>query len=146
MSFDTGSSGEQDHSSGSAAKGITSMGVATHRTCFNCDSEVPSADCCRWGKVAYSCHICKTNYNRQSERVKTDSKLRTWWKNLSREQRIDWRRHCLGGVFPAAIREEGLAIQRLAVPARSSDARGRAHAGAQSAFLQRSPLGPSGAS
>lgn len=99
VSFATGSSGEQDHSSGSAAKGITSMGVATHRTCFNCDSEVPSADCCRWGKVAYSCHICKTNYNRQSERIKTDCKLRTWWKNLSREQRIEWRRHCLGGSF-----------------------------------------------
>jgi len=37
-----------------------------------------------------SCHICKTNYNRQNERIKSDGALKRWWKNLSKEERVQW--------------------------------------------------------
>ena len=43
-----------------------------------------------WSRTTWTCHICKTNYNRQAERNKLDSILRTWWKGLSREEKVAW--------------------------------------------------------
>ena len=43
-----------------------------------------------WSKKLYSCHICKTNYNRQSERIGKDPQLKAWWKSQDRNSRIEW--------------------------------------------------------
>lgn len=43
-----------------------------------------------WSKKLYSCHICKTNYNRQSERIGKDPQLKAWWKSQDRKSRIEW--------------------------------------------------------
>ena len=42
-----------------------------------------------WSKSQNCCHICKTNYNRQSERTSKCKSLKAWWKNLDKEQRRD---------------------------------------------------------
>lgn len=71
--------------------GITNAS-GTMRTCCNCNEDVPSSECCPWSKTSYSCHTCKTNYNRCLERQKGDQALKAWWKNLSKDDKIAWFR------------------------------------------------------
>ena len=64
--------------------------IAANGFCCNCAQQCPISQMCAWGKTSMSCHICKTNYNRQNERIKSDGALERWWKNLSKEERMQW--------------------------------------------------------
>jgi len=76
----------------SPTKGIGSlMTSAFSRICSNCEEEVPANQCCPWGNK-FSCHVCKTNYNRNNERMKGSPQLKTWWKKMSKDQRREWYR------------------------------------------------------
>ena len=43
----------------------------------------------RLGK-GYCCHPCKTNYNRQQERMNGNAQLRQWWKNMTKSEKAAW--------------------------------------------------------
>eukprot|EP00972_Heterocapsa_arctica_P115540 16448289-Heterocapsa_arctica.AAC.1 len=45
-----------------------------------------------WSKRLYSCHVCKTNYNRQSERASKDPQLKEWWKAMDKDAKANWFR------------------------------------------------------
>ena len=66
------------------------MSRAIKRSCTNCGEEVLGSQSCPWGKSAWCCHPCKTNYNRQMERLKGNAPLRNWWKGMSKEQKKQW--------------------------------------------------------
>lgn len=44
---------------------------------------------CPWGKL-WTCHVCKSNYNRHQERTKSNPNLRKWWTSLSKEEKTSW--------------------------------------------------------
>ena len=64
---------------------MSAMGV-----CCHCEEQCPPSSMCSWGKNAVCCHVCKTNYNRQTERVKTDTVLKRWWEELAKDERVAW--------------------------------------------------------
>lgn len=66
--------------------------MALKRQCCNCLEEVAANLCCLWGSSGkqYSCHVCKTNYNRNLERCKENAQRRAWWKSMSKEERTEW--------------------------------------------------------
>jgi hypothetical protein len=66
------------------------MSKAFMRTCAQCEQDIPHDQVTSWGKTSWIDKICKTNYNRQTERCKNNPNLKTWWKNLSREERVQW--------------------------------------------------------
>lgn len=68
------------------------MPVGGFKLCANCDEECPSGEMCPWSRKAWSCHVCKTNYNRNTERCSKDAALKEWWRTLSREERVSWFR------------------------------------------------------
>ena len=70
-------------SSGSGSKAI-------NRICVHCEDEVPASQCCLWGNKAWTCHPCKSNYNRQTERVKGCASLTRWWRGLTKPQKVYW--------------------------------------------------------
>jgi hypothetical protein len=66
------------------------MAGSQARTCSNCGDQCPSSAMCPWGKSSWSCHICKTNYNRRTEQNSKDGKLKDHWKAMSKEEKQDW--------------------------------------------------------
>ena len=68
----------------------TVIGGLSTRTCVNCEMEVPVSESCSWGRNFFTCHICKTNYNRHMERIKTDTSLQRWWKGLAKPEKVEW--------------------------------------------------------
>ena len=60
------------------------------RTCCNVGDQCPSSAMCPWGKSNWSCHICKTNYNRRTEQNSKDGKPKDHWKAMSKEEKQDW--------------------------------------------------------
>ena len=60
------------------------------RECYNCGDCEPLHKMCPWSKSWMSCHTCKTNYNRQTERVAHNIPLRKWWKSHTPEDRKSW--------------------------------------------------------
>lgn len=43
-----------------------------------------------WSRSTVSCHVCKTNYNRMMERMKTNPSLRRYWKALEKPEKQQW--------------------------------------------------------
>ena len=72
-----------------SSAGLTPLQLAT-RLCVNCEEQCPTINMCPWSKTAMTCHVCKTNYNRNLERMKDSKELRDWWKGLSKEAKVDW--------------------------------------------------------
>ena len=60
------------------------------KSCANCDQDCPASEMCKWGRNGLSCHPCKTNYNRNNERLQKNSALREWWSKLTREEKVAW--------------------------------------------------------
>ena len=90
-----GSSTQPDGGSPAASPakiGSSVFGAGATKLCANCQEECTIAESCAWGRNGWSCHPCKTNYNRNSERCKTNAQLRDWWKGLGKDNKQAWYR------------------------------------------------------
>ena len=45
---------------------------------------------CPWSKSSWTCHPCKTNYNRQCERNGKDPVVRRWWRGMPKIEKTAW--------------------------------------------------------
>ena len=75
--------------SGTFALGGSVAGAAT-RLCCNCEDQCAVSTMCPWSNTSWTCHVCKTNYNRQIERNSQDPSLRKWWKALAKPDKVSW--------------------------------------------------------
>lgn len=64
--------------------------TAFTRQCYHCEENCPANLMCQWSKAHWCCHVCKTSYNRQAERMKNNAPLNKWWMDHTKEQRKDW--------------------------------------------------------
>lgn len=60
------------------------------QTCCNCEESCDPSEMTQWSKAKLSCHKCKSNYNRHTERMAKNPKLKAWWKGLQPSDRVQW--------------------------------------------------------
>ena len=58
--------------------------------CHLCGQACALEDRTRWTTSSHCHKECKTNYNRQLERIKTCTKLEKWWTKMSPLERQEW--------------------------------------------------------
>ena len=87
-----------------AMTGSAFLAAAGMRVCVGCKQECPAQSMSPWGKSGYMESTCKNNYNRQIERCRSNTRLKTWWKDLSDEQRTDWYVRNKASYVPGGIK------------------------------------------
>jgi hypothetical protein len=100
------------------------MSKAFMRACAQCEHDIPHDQVTSWGKTSWIDKICKTNYNRQTERCKNNPNLKTWWKNLSKEERVQWFRSNKATYEPGGMKafdNAGFVEEEVSDVARSTD-------------------------
>ena len=68
--------------------------------CAGCKEQCPKSQMCPYTTTSMMCYICKTNYNRNTERVKVQPTLKLWWRNLSKEAKAEWFKSNKGTYTP----------------------------------------------
>ena len=72
----------------SPAKSVVQDSLAD--ICALCDEEVVIEERTKYTTSRWVHKECKTNLNRQLERVKKDTKLKKWWCKLNSDEKKEW--------------------------------------------------------
>ena len=75
-----------------AAAPGTPCDIADTFLCSMCNEECEVRSKVSWSAVKLCCRLCRNNYKRQNERCNGDKQLKTWWVQLSDEEREEWFR------------------------------------------------------
>lgn len=72
------------------SSGIILGTLAGEQICCNCEESCPPCEMTQWSKSKLCCHKCKSNYNRHTERMSNNPKLKEWWRALPPDEKVQW--------------------------------------------------------